>query len=254
MGFLFSRKSKEDRNAAKAMRRLAAEKAAAHAKQREADMEKRLDEWKILEEVKKDPFTAVPQIDLSVFPFENKKYVCESTMRLNCDTGQIFEESRWFYADDIAKKEVLIDIGKLEKLIDRDVLGLPNLPELKTNTSLIAALNELCSETPDNHICLFETPLTPSGKVSKYPINILFNSYGKPKSINNKYGRSTVTNGSHGMIYYLADGSIGKADVDYWNNHVHYHIDYKTVKGALVVGRVKYLDNPSENPILLYSV
>ena len=71
------------------------------------------------------------------------------------------------------------------------------------------------------------TPFTETGKKAKFPCSLFFSTDDIP-------GNTTT-----GRIYYAQDGTMGKAKVSLWNNHVLYALSYKTVGRSFVLGEAK---------------
>ena len=71
------------------------------------------------------------------------------------------------------------------------------------------------------------------GKSGKYPRALAFNLYQEG------YPGDGGQNGSHGTVYFLKEGTPGKAVFDTWSSHVHYHVQAKIINGVL---RVSYID------------
>ena len=95
-------------------------------------------------------------------------------------------------------------------------------------------------KVPENRVMLSLHPLTKTGKNAKYPVEVFFNSYGKND------------NGSHGTVSYLRDGSMGKAVIHYWRNHVYYGAYFKIIDGAIALNVLNYRATPNDDPVELY--
>lgn len=199
--------------------------------------------WELLEKAKRPPFYDAPSLDMDPYPYQNKEYVTTADMAYDRESGEVYEESRNYYADSDAKKAVVSDIRHLESMLDGGDLGIPSLPDLTTNTRRIKALDDLVAEIPENYIELQVNPLTPTGRTPKYTVSIYFNSYA---------ANTVNMSGSHGTISYLASGKIGKARADYWHDHVHIHVEYKLYGDELGVSFIQYREGPNSDPVILY--
>lgn len=88
-----------------------------------------------------------------------------------------------------------------------------------------------------------QTPFTPSGKKSKYPLTL---HYAYKNS-----GDIDATRDRFGEIYYLQNGAIGKARLIFWNGQKKgYFIYLGQTQNTLVVKKVESSD--TQRPNLLY--
>lgn len=51
---------------------------------------------------------------------------------------------------------------------------------------------------------------------------------------------------------YLRDGSMGKAVIHYWRNHVYYGAYFKIIDGAIALNVLNYRATPNDDPVELY--
>jgi hypothetical protein len=80
-----------------------------------------------------------------------------------------------------------------------------------------------------------ECPKTKSGKKPRYGHEIIFSLYGSQRK--NKWGTwYGGDDGAHGEIWYLDSGVPGKARIDIWLKHNHWHVDGRFIDGALHLG------------------
>jgi len=84
-------------------------------------------------------------------------------------------------------------------------------------------------------------PLTPSGKQSKYPM-VLHYAY-------KEHSELLPAQDYFGEIYYLQNGSIGKARLIFWNHKDGYIIHLGIIKGILDVKKVEHAVNSKWVPI-----
>ena len=109
----------------------------------------------------------------------------------------------------------------------------------------VASINSIvqqayqCSESIPIELCIPEAridyknssiicnPRTKTGKPAKYPFSLLAQT------------PSDVGNDTSVRIDYFQDGTMGKAKVVIWNNHVMYALSYKTVGRSFVLSEVK---------------
>lgn len=71
------------------------------------------------------------------------------------------------------------------------------------------------------------SPYTKTGKKSKYPFSLVFQTGGKVENI------------TTGRIDYFQDGTVGKAKTTIWKNGLMYSLQYKTVGRSFVLQEVK---------------
>lgn len=221
------------------MREVAQAKEAERAAREREERRRREIEWEILNEYEIAPYMEAPDYDLStLFPFDNREYVCLVPIRYERVTGEILEESHIYYADREAIDSFIPDVRALEALLEPDVLGLPALPALQTRFNLFRPVPspvDKC-DLPENSVRLTLSPLTPTGKKARYPVTVRFNAY--------RQARGPI-DGSHGNVSYLRDGSIGKAQLNFWYGHVHYGAHFKLIDGRIALSVLTYCDNPS---------
>lgn len=229
------------------IRDIAEERRAADEQKQAEDSERWRSEWAIVREHEPEPSMEAPGYDLgSRFPFVCKPYVCLANVRLDRETGEVYEEDRTWYADEEAIRAFSADLGAVEGLLSPEAVGIPSLPSLRTNLRLAVPLSAPVprDRLPQNSVRLTLRPLTPTGRKARYPVSIAFSAY-------NDYTARTGI-GSHGVVSYLADGSVGKAVSDYWSGSVHYRARFRLDGGRLVLGSLTYDDDPEERPVRIY--
>lgn len=109
----------------------------------------------------------------------------------------------------------------------------------------IVALDESLLPLHGNAVREYEPDEREAGKTRKYPRALFFHLY-------EVVGMECPTHGVHGTIYYLADGTPGKAVLDSWHNHVHHHIQARIIDGVL---RVSFIDRnvlPDTSKVRVY--
>ena len=72
------------------------------------------------------------------------------------------------------------------------------------------------------------TPYTKTRKKSKYPLHLHFTTDLRVKD-----------DETHGQLYYAQDGSISKANVYIWINHVGYFYYFKTIGKTLIIDKIE---------------
>lgn len=187
-----------------------------------------------------------PCYDLTGAPFGNREYVSWGTATIERETGQIFNQQRFFYADDDALRSFELDLNDLESMLSGAALGIPSLPPLHTDCTLLVPVNSL-RELPGNCAKLEILPLTKTGRTPKFPIAIHFSAYELIDDV-----RLLGENGSHGSLYYLQNKSLGKAEAHYWNHGVYYGIHWKLIGGELRIGSIEYADKQLPERIQIY--
>lgn len=237
--FDFLHASKAARDEKRAMREFAEEKRKVEQKRRAEEEAQRAEEVRILREHEVPPAMVCPEYDLGPFPFDNKPYLCHTVVKYERETGQVFADERFYYGDADAVAAVKANVAKLEHMLTPAVTGVPSLPSLRTNFARIKAVDSVVT-VPENRVTLSLHPLTKTGKNAKYPVEVCFSSYGKND------------NGSHGTVSYLRDGSMGKAVVHYWRNHVYYGAYFKIIDGAIALNVLDYRATPNDDPVELY--
>lgn len=237
--FDFLHASKAARDEKRAMCESAEEKRKAEQKRRAEEEAQRAEEARILREHEVPLAMVCPEYDLGPFPFDNKPYLCRTVVKYERETGQVFANERFYYGDADAVAAVKANVAKLEHMLTPAVTGVPSLPSLRTNFARIEAVDSVVT-VPENRVTVSLHPLTKTGKNAKYPVEVCFNSYGKND------------NGSHGTVSYLRDGSIGKAVIHYWRNHVYYGAYFKIIDGAIALNVLNYRATPNDDPVELY--
>lgn len=237
--FDFLHASKAARDEKRAMCESAEEKRKAEQKRRAEEGAQRAEEARILREHEVPLAMVCPEYDLGPFPFDNKPYLCRTVVKYERETGQVFADERFYYGDADAVAAVKANVAKLEHMLTPAVTGVPSLPSLRTNFARIEAVDSVVT-VPENRVTVSLHPLTKTGKNAKYPVEVCFNSYGKND------------NGSHGTVSYLRDGSIGKAVIHYWRNHVYYGAYFKIIDGAIALNVLNYRATPNDDPVELY--
>lgn len=221
------------------MREVAQAKEAERAAREQEKYGRMETEWEILKECEIAPYMEAPDYDLSaLFPFDNREYVCLVPIKYERATGEVLEESHIYYADREAIDSFIPDVGALEALLGPDVLGLPALPTLQTRFNLLRSVPRPVDkrDLPENSVRLTLSPSTPTGKKARYPVTVSYNAYKRTHG---------PLDGSHGTVSYLVDGSIGKAELNYWHSHIHYGARFKLIDGKIALSVLTYCDNPS---------
>ena len=75
---------------------------------------------------------------------------------------------------------------------------------------------------------LFCSPYTKTGKVSKYPVCLFVTT-----DLSNRSKNTTC------KMYYLRDGSIGKAQAIFWNNRICYIFNFQLIGRTLALAEIK---------------
>lgn len=236
---LFEKKDKSNRAKKRAMKEFVEQKKREEALRNEEEIKRWKEERSILKEHEMPPFLAVPDYDLSAgFPFSSKEYVCFVSMAINRKNGEVVEQSRAYYADSEAIEKAKHDVIALEKMLSPEKLGIASLPTLFTNFRMVKPVADVCSidDLPRNHVILTLKPYTPTGRDARYPVTIGVSSYKETMS---------ASNGSHGSVSYLRDGSIGKAQFHFWKDHIYYGAHFKIINGEIALNVLTYSDDPS---------
>lgn len=226
---------------------IAEQRRAADERKQAQDMERLRNEWAIVREHEPEPYMEVPTYDLgNRFPFSDRPYVCLVHVRLDRETGEVYDADRAWYADEDAIRAFSADLGHLEDLLAPEVVGIPSLPSLRTDLRLAVPLAApvLRDRLPQNSVRLMLRPYTPTGRKARYPVSVAFSAYA---DYTPRTGR-----GSHGVVSYLGDGSVGKAVNDYWSGSVHYRARFRLSGGVISLGSLTYDDDPEGRPVTIY--
>lgn len=124
---------------------------------------------------------------------------------------------------------VAADVAEMEDML----ASLGVTPSLRTDMA-IAKHGAMNSE---RSLRFYETGKTPSGRLPKYPFSAMYNAYGA-----RPIGRYDVPEGpmtgSHGTLWYLPSGTVGKADVHHWRNNVRWGVSYRRGASGLYISKV----------------
>lgn len=126
------------------------------------------------------------------------------------------------------QEKLIADVLSLNQYIEESKKDLPQIPK-----DLIIKKEDI-SFKKDSPSFLECKPYTPTGKVSKYPLTAHF--------LNNKSGdwEKDALRSINGEIYYMQDGSIGKARIICWYKHIGYFYELKCVGRSFVLDKIKY--------------
>lgn len=127
------------------------------------------------------------------------------------------------------KEKAMADLEKVNKIIKEHSKEDKNYSKFSIDVATARFSSPDMKNGSDDFCCLYCNPLTPSGRPSKFPLKMRIN----PLSADEMSRRSMSKSGKtvHGWIYYLADGSIGKAEIYCWQGDTGYFIeDNYTIK------------------------
>lgn len=141
----------------------------------------------------------------------------DNPARMACDA-----DVRWYATqDDVAS--VRRQMSALDSTVTPSALGSANVPRLRMLAGRVDVPMDGGGE-PDRNHCMFLTltPKTPTGKEPKYPAVV--------------HVRNTPVDGCGCVckLMYLADGTLGKADVNYLLPGVTYSAAWRVEGGALL--------------------
>lgn len=236
--------SSAERRSRREMELLAARKAAEY----EAELAESRRRWdadrELLETVDNRPFMEEPDFGELTNPFGGgRKLVCLRRLRANSDTGEVVEDKRTYYADSTALESVSLRIAWLESQLDDPGLGISSARWARSNVGLIRPCARPFGESPFNFASLEIIPPTPSGKRPKYYASISFHAYAAGYEMN----------GSHGEMRLLPSGAIGRADLNYWRNHEHLHVEWRTIGGTVAVSAIDYKPRNADCSVRVYT-
>ena len=139
----------------------------------------------------------------------------------NSDTCYLIEGTNLFKAK--------ADLQKVNRIIQEHAKSDKNFAKFSIDVEHARFSSENMKMGYDDFCCLYCTPLTPSGKLSKF----WFKMRICPLSADEDSRRMMSKRGKtiHGWIYYLKDGSIGKIELYCWQGENGYFIkDNYTLK------------------------
>lgn len=167
----------------------------------------------------------LPTYDLSdaTFPFGPREYVTLTIPHRDETTQKVLYKEKRYLADDEALAETCKAISLLEFISEQALISVQAIPVLKTDLKALQPVRD-CEDIPPEHFVYMRVnPLTPTGRLPKYPISISFDAY------------EGVESGSHGSIDFLPDGTPAKADISYWINRSGYRASFRLENGGPVL-------------------
>ena len=235
---LFEKKDKSNRAKKRAMKEFVEQKKREEALRNEEEIKRWKEERSIRKNMRCPRFSPFLTMTCLLGFLSNKEYVCFVSMAINRKNGEVVEQSRAYYADSEAIEKAKHDVIALEKMLSPEKLGIASLPTLVTNFRMVKPVADVCSidDLPRNHVILTLKPYTPTGRDARYPVTIGVSSYKETMS---------ASNGSHGSVSYLRDGSIGKAQFHFWKDHIYYGAHFKIINGEIALNVLTYSDDPS---------
>ncbi len=188
-----------------------------------------LERWESIQSQPKQVHTKKIKTD-DMVQFTEIKY------NLNCDIHN--EHNAYIILDEhnqnIAKK----DFAFINKIIQENM----NLSyEIKHDLQI--PIEEITFYEPDRaYSKLVCTPYTPTGKISKYPIYLVFKTNVSMEMEffeDGTFFRIAPYDSTHGCLYYTKNGNIGKADVIFWRKDVSYIYHFKSDKERLYINKIE---------------
>ena len=169
--------------------------------------------------------TGIPNL-----PFSDGEYATDDRYLYDYTNKKAYLSETDYFVTTEALNAVRKDIFKLEAMISPSKLGINSLPTFKVKLGKVPIYN--AGEKPTGHrgVYLTVTPLTPTGKPPRYPAVIHF--YNTPMS-----GEMF-----HGEISYLANGSMGKADITYCLDGATYKVAWRSKNGKIQPSNIKAID------------
>lgn len=92
-------------------------------------------------------------------------------------------------------------------------------------------------QSPIDFAFILHSPLTKTGKKSKFPFELYLGS---------------SSDGTNGEIYYLQNGNIGKARLWVWFNHRCHTVHYAIKNAELIVTKIETTNAATSEKIVLY--
>ena len=184
-------------------------------------------------------------VDFARFPFLTFPMVSKSNATVDRETGEVFEEQRWYWIGNEGFGYVLEVIGIVTALIAEASNRVPSLPRLHFDISMLSpvpANNSNLDTGNDGHVLAKWKPLTKTGRKSKYPVELMWSAY---------LGVAGDRDGSHGTISLLQSGEVGKADCHFWIKKTRYSLYGRIKEGIFGLSRVTYSDDEIQD-IWLY--
>ena len=115
------------------------------------------------------------------------------------------------------------DLEKVNQIIMEHAKTDKAFAKFQINTSTARFMSENIKNGYDDFCCLYCNPLTPKGKPSKFPLKMHIHPLSADET--SKLAMQKRGKTIHGWIYYLADGSIGKAEIYCWQGDTGYFIE-----------------------------
>lgn len=163
--------------------------------------------------------TASPDRDLPLL-CSSKTYSCARETRRERSSGIVQEMGLTYYGDAQSADELWLDVLEVEGLVNS--VGVRGV--FRTDPSLVCPLPVGVIPHPGQGglICISVNPPTKTGKPPRNVVSVLLDA----------------TRNGDGAIWhidYLADGSVNKADVHYWNRGVRHTFHVRRKKVGLAV-------------------
>ena len=180
-----------------------------------------------------DPCILTLSCDVNgIFPFLRGHRYISQIYKWTDENDEVKASRIVYYGDEFAVLHLVKDIQRLESMIDGLVTPVRvDLIEPVTVTSQ-------CDAHLRNYALMELNPPTKTGRKPKYTMRVSFEAFEPTAPFapidNNLFPGNT---GATGTIEYCQDGSVGKASINYWNNHVHKGYSWAIVDGELVISK-----------------
>ena len=161
------------------------------------------------------------------------KEICVESMDIFPNIGYQFKKIKTYKHDKNSDPCYLIegtnlvkarqDLEKVNEIIKEHAKVNKAFSKFKIDVDTARFSSKDMKNGHDDFCCLYCNPLTPKGKPSKFPLKMRIRPISSDeefKKMNSKTGKTV-----HGYIYYLADGSIGKAEIYCWQGNNSYFIE-----------------------------
>lgn len=149
-------------------------------------------------------------------PIADGDHLAKAVLSADVEAGTTHASRVDWYAWPEEAKVFAEQLHALERELSDALSGTRGAPRLRTDLSRVATQREGDEPTDGASVRLNVMPATKTGRVPKYPVEIMFTTMG---------GRSLT--GSHGTVCYLKDGRPGKADVMYVGRSMSYEAAWR---------------------------
>jgi hypothetical protein len=155
-------------------------------------------------------------------PVTDGDHLAKAVLSVDVEAGTTYVSRTDWYAWPSEAKAFAEQLHVFEGALSDALSGTCGAPKLRTGLTRVAIQREGGEPADGASVRLNVMPLTKTGRMPKYPVEIAFTTMG---------GRSLT--GSHGTVCYLKDGRPGKADIMYVGRSMSYEVAWRTQGQAI---------------------